>query len=144
MAYNDVELTFIRNILWEHGRYVWNLFQTALQQKNINNTGELKESIKYKLIKEGNNPGLSFSFLSYGRAIEIKYHSRNSRQFQMPNTNEVVWGIRNKPRSTRKKDTRWYAKTAYGSLNTLIGRLMTEASEQELARLKQLLEKPSN
>ena len=48
--------------------------------------------------------------------------------------------MRENRKRTKKKDTRWYAKTAYGSINHLIAVLSNDFSDSERDYLKQLLE----
>ena len=52
----------------------------------------------------------------------------------------MLWGMRENRKKIKKKDTRWYAKTAYGTINHLISVLSTDFSEEEKNRLKQILE----
>ena len=103
---------------------------------------DLLNSIDFSVSKYGINPVLLISFFSYGRAIEINWFkkSQNTRSFAKPNTNVMLWGMRENRKRTRKKDTRWYAKTAYGTINHLLSVLSSDFSEDEKNRLKQILE----
>lgn len=141
--YNAIELTWIKDVLDQHGEYLVDLIQETIREKNLIKSGELQESISYKTSMDGNNPKLSLSFISYGRAIEINYHkkSRNTQSMLKPNTNAIVWGsMRKNAKTKKKKDTNFYARNAYGSLNRLIGILMYEFSDYERARIKGILE----
>ena len=43
-------------------------------------------------------------------------------------------------RRSKQKDTRFYAKNVYGSINRLLSRMSNEYSEEEIKRLKGILE----
>ena len=140
--FNDIELLWIREVLDQHGEYIVDLLQEAIENKNLIKEGDLQESLDYKTDYKATNPKLSISFLSYGRAIEINFHkrSKNTKTFLKPNTNQVVWGIRSQNKIKKKKDTNFYSRNVYGSLNRLIGIIMYELGDQEIARLKNILE----
>lgn len=140
--FNEIELTWIKDMLDVHGEYMVDLCIAAIESKRLRLSGELADSVNYQTSMQGNNPKLSVNFLSYGRAIEINYFkkSRNTQKWANPNTNQIVWGVRSRTKNTRKKDTRWYARTVYGSLNRLIGTIMYEFSDQELERIKGILD----
>lgn len=140
--YNEVEQLFIQEILDQHGEYLTDLFVNSIQIKKNINTGELLAGISYRVRKERNNFILSFTFPEYGRQIEIAYHkSKNSRKFAAVNTNRLLWNIRsNKDKTKKRKDTLWYSKNLYGAQNTLIGRLGSEFTKDEIMRLKAIIE----
>jgi hypothetical protein len=140
--YNEIELLFIREILDQHGEYLVDLLVENIESKGLIKEGNLLESLNYKVIMQGNNPVLQFSFYSYGRAIEIQYFkkSTNTRRWQQVNTNQLIWGMRKNQARKKKKDTTWYSKTVYGSINRLIGRLGSEFTENEIQRLKGIIE----
>lgn len=137
----DIEQLFIREILDQHGEYLFDLLTGQIEGKNLIKEGDLLDSLQYQVRMEGDSPVLSISFYSYGRAIEINYFkkSTNTRKWQAVNTNKLLWGIRENSKPKKKKDTTWYSRTAYGSLNRLIGRLTTEFTEKEIERLKNIL-----
>lgn len=140
--FNDLEQLFITNILQTHGEYLFDLLVENIEEKDLKKEGDLLGSIRYKVGMDGANPTLSLSFLSYGRAIEINYHkkSSNTKMWASVNTNQLIWGIRkNSPRKV-KKNTLWYSKQVYGSLNRLIGRIGSEFTEQTIINLKKTLE----
>ena len=140
--YNDIELTWIKETLDQHGEFLIDLLQESIEGKDLIKTGDLENSLDYSTSMQGNNPKLSVSFMSYGRAIEINYHkkSKNTQKFLKPNTNAIIWGIRERTKNKKKKNTNWYARTAYGSLNRLIAIIMYELGDQEIARIKGILE----
>ena len=136
---NDIEDLFVREVLDTHGEYIVDLLQESIEEKKLRITDDLLESLDYKVIKSGSNYVLQISFLSYGRAVEIQY--LNSKRLRRENND------RNKSadfRRAKKKDTRFYAKNVYGSINRLLGRMSSEYSDQEIARLKGILENRVN
>lgn len=140
--YNEIELLFIERNLELHGERVCDLLREQISNKGLVKSEDLLNSIDFSVSKYGIDPVLLISFFSYGRAIEINWfkRSQNTRKFAKPNTNVMLWGMRENRKRTRKKDTRWYAKTAYGSINHLISVLSSDFSEDEKNHLKQILE----
>ena len=136
---NDIEDLFVREILDTHGEYIVDLLQDSIEEKKLRITDELLESLDYKVVKREGDYVLQISFQSYGRAVEIQYFK--SKRVRREN--------REKQKSTdfrlaKKKDTRFYAKNVYGSINRLLGRMSSEYSDQEIARLKGILENRIN
>lgn len=136
---NDIEDLFVREILDTHGEYIVDLLQDSIEEKKLRITDELLESLDYKVVKREGDYVLQISFLSYGRAVEIQYYK--SKRVRRENSE--------KQKSTdfrlaKKKDTRFYSKNVYGSINRLLGRMSSEYSDQEIARLKSILENRIN
>ena len=132
---NDIEDLFVREVLDTHGEYIVDLLQESIEDKKLRIDDYLLESLDYKVIKSGSNYVLQISFLSYGRAVEIQYFK--SKRLRRENND------RNKSadfRRAKKKDTRFYAKNVYGSINRLLGRMSSDYSDQEIARLKDILQ----
>jgi hypothetical protein len=140
--FNEVELLFIERTLELHGEYLCDLLREQIQDKHLIKDEDLLNSIDFSVRKYGIDPVLLISFFSYGRAVEIAWHKKkqNTSLWTAPNTNRMLWGMRENRKRTQKKDTRWYAKTAYGTINHLISVLATDFSEEEKNRLKQILE----
>ncbi len=140
--FDEVELLFIERNLELHGEYLCDLLREEISKKTLVDSADLLDSIDFRVIKYGIDPVLLISFISYGRAIEIRWHKKtqNTSIFTKPNTNTMLWGMRENRKRIKKKDTRWYAKTAYGTINHLISVLSTYFSEEEKNRLKQILE----
>lgn len=143
-----MELTFIAEVLDQHGEYLTDLLVDAIESKKLisqEDKDHLIESISYDTTKFGINPALVINFPAYGRFIEINYHkrSKNTSLLDQDSANKALWGRSNTKKLTRKKkkDTRWYSKNVYGSLNRLIGILMYEFTEEERARLTNILQK---
>jgi hypothetical protein len=146
--FSELELTFIAEVLDQHGEYLTDLLVDAIESKKLisqEDKDHLIESISYDTTKFGINPALVINFPAYGRFIEINYHkrSKNTSLLDQDSANKALWGRSNTKKLTRKKkkDTRWYSKNVYGSLNRLIGILMYEFTEEERARLTNILQK---
>lgn len=138
---------YISEVLYQHGEYITDLVTDAIESKGLisdKDKDHLIDSISTKVYNmKGINPMLVLNFPSYGRFIEIKYHknSRNTDILQRISTNKsIIQGVGTNRKMMKKKDTRWYSKNVYGSLNRLIGMLMYEFSDQERERLTRILE----
>ena len=58
-------------MLDQHGEYLYDLLEDEVIRKRLRISDELLESLSYRVSSYGINPVLQFSFMSYGRAIEI-------------------------------------------------------------------------
>ena len=107
--YDKIELLFIERALELHGERVCDLLRENISNKKLIKSEDLLNSIDFSVSKYGIDPVLLISFISYGRAIEINWFkkSQNTRVFSKPNTNVMLWGMRDNQKRTRKKDTRW-------------------------------------
>jgi len=139
--FDEVQLLFIERSLELHGEMITDLLREQIQQKHLIKSEDLLDSIDFQVSKYGIDPVLLISFFAYGRFIEINWfkRSQNSRKL-IANSNRMQWSMRENRKRTKKKDTRWYAKTAYGSVNHLISVLSNDFSDSERDYLKQLLE----
>jgi len=139
--FDEVQLLFIERSLELHGEMITDLLREQIEQKHLIKTDDLLDSIDFQVSKYGIDPVLLISFFAYGRFIEINWfkRSQNSRKL-IANSNRMQWSMRENRKRTKKKDTRWYAKTAYGSVNHLISVLSNDFSDSERDYLKQLLE----
>ena len=135
---NDIELLFVEEVLdsWADDDLIDTLYDSVVEKK-LRDSDELLESISSKLGKEGNNPKISINFMSYGRALEIRYKRKQDREVS---TNTLLFGAKENRTRKRKKNADWYSKNAYGLLNKLISRLSYEYSDEEVRRLKGILE----
>ena len=133
---SEVEALFVEEVLDTHGEYVIDLLQDSIMEKGLMITDDLINSLNYKVEKRGNDYVLSISFLSYGRAVEILSNKskRIRRKGKAGNKNAKAL------RRAKQKDTRFYAKNVYGSLNRLLGRMSSEYSDAEIARLKGIIQ----
>ena len=132
---DELKLLYIEETLSLHGEWLADILSEAIEKRKLRQTDDLLHSIQYDTFKEGKNPGLKFSFLSYGRALDISGYKRNRHKV---NVMEVAWG--QKQNTMKKKNTRWYAQSMYSGYYSLVSRLMYGLGEQEIERLKGILE----
>jgi len=130
---DDIKLLFIQEELSKFGEELCDALSDAIYKQKLIDSGSLLDSLNYSSFMEGKNPGQRVSFFSYGRCVDMSGYKKNKTKV---NTNREVWGIR----ENSKKKNRWYARNMYGGLNRLIGRVMYGLSEEEIARLKGILE----
>jgi hypothetical protein len=144
--FDEVEMMFIEEELSLHGEFLSDLFVESIENMRLRKTDELIDNISFHTsISKGNKPKLTFSFPSHGRLIEVNYFKKAQRSiFEAIDTDKVVWGLNHaKKARKKKKDTRWYTRNVYGSINRLLSRLATNYSEAEIARLKLIIERTS-
>lgn len=139
---SEVEKLFVMEVLDTHGEYVVNLLHDVIIERSqskdevLIKTAQLIESLHYKVDRQGSDYVLSVSFMSYGRAVEIAFFkSRRLRRDAKSAKNDAK-----NLRRAKQKDTRFYAKNVYGSINRLLGRMSSEYGDAEIARLKGILE----
>jgi hypothetical protein len=124
---------FIQDLLEQHGEFLTNLLREVIDSKKLKVTEDLRASLAYSVDKGALGPKLNLSFLGYGRAIEIAYHKRSQNTQQW--ASKAVWGT-NQNRPRKRKNTRWYSRNVYGSLNRLIGMVMYELDDATVAHYK--------
>lgn len=107
----------------------------AIEKRKLRRTDDLLHSVNYSAFKEGKNPGLRFSFLSYGRAVDISAYKQNRHKVD---TMRDIWG--QKRNTMKKKNNRWYARSMYSGYYKLVARIMYGLSDIEIERLKGILE----
>lgn len=140
-SYKEVN-EFIRRELDKHGEWLVDRFVEQLEKNGNRITDTLLNSLNWNLYDpgDGSAAGLEVGFETYGRFFEIR--SRESRQRKdnaMPlNVNKLVWGI--KERKKKRKSTRWYARNMYGGLGKLVSRLSAGISDDELQRIRQVMQ----
>lgn len=142
-TFSEVEKLFIEEVLDTHGEYLVDLMQDAIIEQNLRLTDDLVNSLDYDVRRRGNDFVLEVSFLGYGRAIEIMQNkSRRLRAKQ-----KLDEGNRHRSKNIRRakaKDHRFYARNVYGSINRLLQRMASEYTDEEIARLKGILENRVN
>ncbi len=141
ISQKDIEFLFQEEVLDQHGEYLIDLLTETLQEKKIRVTDDLMKVLNYRIFREGENRGLRVNFFDYGRFIEIRKHKKKQSKWDT-NTNNLLWGV--KENKIKKKDTDWYSRNVYGSLNRLIGILMNEFTDQEITRIKGILQNRQN
>ena len=133
--WDEIESLFVQEMMDQHGEYIMDLLYDDIVSKKLRVTDDLIDSLNYKVNKVSNGYSLEISFLGYGRAIEIQYFKSKTIRRE-PSAKQDASSIRR----TKKKDTRFYAKNVYGSINRLLGRLSSEYSDTEIERLKGILQ----
>ena len=118
-----------------HGEMLADLLSERIERQHLVNSGLLQDSINYEAFQQDGNPGLRFRFVSYGRCVDMLDYRRNKHTVD---TNRDIWGI--KQNRMKQNSHKWYAKYMYTSLYALISRLMYGLSEQEIQRLKGILQ----
>lgn len=129
----ELKLLFIEEELSQHGEWLADVLTEAIEKRKLRQTDSLLHSIDYSAFKEGKNPGVRFSFLTYGRAVDISGYRQNRHKV---NTMEVVWGQK---QNSMKKNNRWYARSMYSGYYKLVSRIMYGLSDHEIERLKGIL-----
>ena len=131
----ELELLFIEEELSQHGEWLADVLTEAIEKRKLRRTDDLLHSVNYSAFKEGKNPGLRFSFLSYGRAVDIAAYKQNRHKVD---TMRDIWG--QKQNTMKKKNNRWYARRMYSGYYKLVARIMYGLSDLEIERLKGILE----
>ena len=143
--FSELELAFIDDQLDQHGEYTRDLLMDAIEARNLIKSGDLSEGITWRIGTYGINPHLEISFPDYGRFQDIaayKKKSSNTDKWTKMNedANRAIMGQRSRKKPTkRRKDTRFYASTVYGAMNTLIGKIMYEFTDHEMERMKKVI-----
>ena len=132
---NELKLLFIQEELSQHGEWLADVLSEVIERQKLVKTGALQESIEYSGFMEGENPGLRFKFLSYGRAVDISGYKENRHKV---NVMADIWG--QKQNTMGKRRNRWYAKSMYSGYYKLVARIMYGLSDREIERLKGILE----
>ena len=143
--YTEAELFFIKEELDEHGSEVATLLSNSIESLGLVDSGELLDSIQYTVTSRNGNGCLSILFETYGRFIEIAFYRKRKSVWQIVDARKVLWGIKTKEaRKPKRKDTRFYTKNVYGSLNRLIGRISYAASDDIMQRIKDYIQQNPN
>jgi hypothetical protein len=143
-----LKFRFIQTELKRWGMELRELMVSTISTKNIISQEDVehtRDSISFKVSQEGEKGGrIQFMFPDKGRLVEIMFRKRGSRArlTSRVNTNESLWGVKSRAKSSRRKDTRWYNISVWGTLNNLIGRLMYGYIESVRLDLKQRLIDP--
>lgn len=130
----ELKLLFIEEELSQHGEWLADVLSEAIEKRRLRQTDRLLQSIDYSSFHEGKNPGVRFSFMSYGRAVDIAAYKKDKHKV---NTMEVVWG--QKQNTMKKRNNRWYAESMYSGYYRLVSRIMYGLSDLEIERLKGIL-----
>lgn len=120
---DEVKLLFIEEALSLHGEWLCDILVEAIEKNKLRRTDALLDSINYSSFTDNGNPGLRFSFFGYGRAVDMAGYKRNK---------------------LKRTSNRWYAKNMYAGYYKLVSKIMYGLGEQEIARLKGILENRKN
>ena len=143
--FTEAELFFVREELDLHGEYLMDLFGDSIERLGLEKSGDLLDSLRYTVTTRNGNACLSIQFESYGRIIEIRYFKKRKSVWEVVDTRKAMWGIHSpQKRNKKKKDTRFYSANAYGSLNKLIGRIGSSASDEIMQRIKDYIQQNPN
>ncbi|PKP02053.1 MAG: hypothetical protein CVU11_13175 [Bacteroidetes bacterium HGW-Bacteroidetes-6] len=143
---DEAKRLFLSEELDKHGDYLLGLLLQTIDEMKIVDKGKLIESIRYKVIALSKDRArLEFSFMGYGRALEINYYKK-------PGYTRAAWkdiyGIKSREdiqmeyASKNRKKVNWYSRNVYGSLNTLYSRVAYGYTEEAIQRLKQIISEP--
>lgn len=134
-SYKEIDL-FIQEELSQHGEWLIDRFAEALEKNRNIDTGALLDSLDYET---GSGPDgsqtLAVSFMTYGRAMEVMGRRRR-QQAAWAKKNGDVWGKKNR----RGKKVQWYNRNRYAGYGRLIRRLTAGMSDQELRRIRGIIE----
>lgn len=125
----DEILRGLEVIAASHGKELLKTFQDTLNKRNIKVSNMLIKSLNPSVTKEGDGVVLSYAFLQYGRALEIRYHKRKA--LNPSNIGKHLNRDLNRVRGIthKKKNVRWYSKNAYKSLGRLYSRVSYHLSD---------------
>ncbi len=142
--YSDIELLFILDTLERHQEYLEELFIRDIGRKKMIKSKTLLSGFEQghytKSFQKGNSGVLQLKFPDYGRWVEIQYHKKKKIPILETSKSASKWGVKKDSQKKRKrKNTSWYTRNVYGSLNKLIGTLMFGLSDIERERLKEFL-----
>jgi hypothetical protein len=143
ISQKEIEFLFQEEVLSQHGEYLIDLLVDTLEEKNIRVSDDLLSSLNYSVSRQGEDRILKVNFFDYGRFIEIRNHKRKKERKWEINTNRMIWRMKEN-KAKKQKNTDWYSKNAYGSLNRLVSILMNELSDHEISRLKNIIENRVN
>ena len=132
----EIKLLWMQEELSKFGEATVDMLIEEIQKHKMVNTGNLVDSFNYNSFMDHDNPGQRIFFATYGRYVDIgAYRSKTAID-----TNRVVWGMK----ENRKVNKKWYARNMYRLLGRLQSCIMYCLSEEELARLKGILENRKN
>lgn len=117
-----------------HGEELTDLLREQIEKKKLVDTGDLEESIDYKVVKREGGQLLKINFMMYGRQVDRLGYKKNKHNV---NLNRDIWGM--KENKEKVKDKRWYASFMYHDYDKLISRLMYGISEDEYDRLLEII-----
>lgn len=162
---NDMKMGFIRQELEKHGSWLRDAFLGILTKYKHEISGDLINSVNYRIDKTSYGYQLHFTFLDYGRFFDIaayEGHKRKQSNSWVDNANNALWGIKDNANKKKKymrnpfyvknggaygsdgernnkfiaKNNKWYARTMYGGIGKLCSAILYGLTDEELERLK--------
>ena len=132
----EIKLLWMQEELSKFGEATVDMLIREIEKHKMNRSGNLTDSFNYRAFMDGDNPGQRIDFYKYGRFVDIGAYKRSSAV----DTNRIIWGFK----ENRKVNKKWYARNMFKLLGRLQSRVMYCLTEQELARLKGILENRKN
>lgn len=129
-----IELHF-QETLDLHGEMLTDLLREQIEKKKLVDTGDLEESIDYKVVKREGGQLLQINFMMYGRQVDRLGYKKIKHDVDL---NSVIWGLKENKKN-KESNKRWYASFMYHDYDKLISRLMYGLGEDELKRLKNII-----
>lgn len=131
----EIEL-FIREELSQHGEWLIDRFVDALERGGHVLSGDLIDSFDYGITSTGTDGGveMTISFLTYGRLTEIMARRRKRNRTADSNRSQAF-----SSRNHRPKKVEWYNRNRYAGYGRLIRRIAAGMSQQELQRIRGIL-----
>lgn len=160
---DDVKFEFVRRELMKHGEWLKGVFLQTLTKYHHRITGELMNSISFKIEKTSSGQQLSFTFLDYGRFFDIAAYEGHKKKHNdwTENFNKAIWGIGGEKKKRARilnpffvpgkrnlgsdgqknnkyllKTNKWYARTMYGGIGKMCAAIMYDLTSEEVERLK--------
>ena len=118
-----------------HGEMLTDLLREQIEKKKLVDTGDLEESIDYKVVKREGGQLLKINFMMYGRQVDRLGYKKIKHDVDL---NSVIWGMKENKKN-KESNKRWYASFMYHDYDKLISRLMYGLGEDELKRLKNII-----
>lgn len=118
-----------------HGEMLTDLLREQIEKKKLVQSGDLEESIGYKVVKQEGGQMLQINFQTYGRQVDRLGYKKSKHEV---NLNSEIWGMKENKKN-KNSNKRWYASFMYHDFYTLISRLMYGLGEDELKRLKNII-----
>lgn len=117
-----------------HGEMLTDLLREQIERKKLIQSGDLEESIGYKVVKQEGGQMLKVDFLTYGRHVDRLGYKKRKHEVDL---NSEIWGMKENRKKNRNK--RWYAAYMYEDFYKLVSRLMYGLGDDELKRLRHII-----
>lgn len=132
---DDIIDLHFEETLSQHGEMLTDLLREQIEKKKLVQTGDLEDSIDYGVVKHEGGQMLQVSFNAYGRHVDRLGYKKNKHDVDL---NSEIWGL--KENRKKEKNKRWYAAYMYEDFYKLVARLMYGLGEDELKRLRHIID----